>query len=214
MRRFVIAGSVLLMLFIAPTVFMSVRYGAETPSGSTNVALVLGAGLRSDGSPSPVLAARVMAGVKLYESKKVRKLVMSGDNSRALYDEVSAMKDLAVANGVPDVDVLLDYAGFRTLDSCVRIRKVFGQTRVVLVSQGFHLARARFLCADAGVATTTMKADDSRPRRDIVKSQVRELFARWAAVIDTKVMNRQPKFLGDPIDIDNPPPEALRQPAK
>ncbi len=188
------------------------RYGPTSSTPKAEVGLVLGAGLQADGSPSPVLAARVIAGVELYKARTVRKLVMSGDNSRALYDEVSAMKALAVTNGVPADDVLLDYAGFRTLDSCVRIRKVFGQTTVVVVSQRFHLSRARYLCAQAGVTTWTKEADDPRSTREIWKSQVRELLARWAAVIDTQVTHQQPKFLGDPIDIDHPPTDALVQP--
>ncbi len=196
---------------VAPTAWMAVRY----PNGTVNkadVGLVLGAGLYVDGTPSPVLRARVLSGVSLYEQGLVRKLVMSGDNSRDSYDEVSAMKQLAIQNGVSSDDVLLDYAGFRTLDSCVRIRKVFGQQEIIVVSQSFHLGRALFLCADAGVKATGYAAEDPRPVWDRRQSSVRELAARWQAVIDAKVLDKQPKFLGDVIDIDNPPPEALEQP--
>jgi SanA protein len=216
-KRLVQLGSFGLVALVLPSLFMAIRYPSVPVSGQAkvaDVALVLGAGLNADGSAGPVLSARVRAGVALYKARTVRKLVMSGDNSKALYDEVSAMKKLAVAQGVKSDDVLLDYAGFRTLDSCVRIRKVFGQTTVVLVSQSFHLARARFLCADAGVRTYTTSANDPRPRSFILQSQVRELFAKWQAVLDTKVTNRQPKFLGSRIDIDHPPADALQQPLK
>jgi vancomycin permeability regulator SanA len=210
-----VIGTVLLVL---PSLFMAARYPQSQPAATqtrvADVALILGAGLNPDGTAGPVLAARVDAGVALYNAKAVRKLVMSGDNSIALYDEVSAMKTLAVAQGVKSDDVLLDYAGFRTLDSCVRIRKVFGQTAVVLVSQSFHLARARFLCADAGVRTYTYQAVDPRSRSFILQSQVRELFAKWQAVIDAKLTNKQPKFLGPAIDINHPSADVLEQPLK
>jgi SanA protein len=212
-RRIVVAFLAFGCVLVGPSLWMSFRY----PSGDVrraDVGLILGAGLRVDGSPSPVLEARVLAGVSLYQQGLVRKLVMSGDNSVKRYDEVSAMKRLAVQRGVPAQDVLLDFAGFRTLDSCVRIRKVYGQSKVIVVSQAFHLGRAQFLCADAGVEATGFSASDPRPALDRRKSAVREIAARWQAVIDAKVVNRKPKYLGDTIDIDQPPLEALTNPAE
>jgi vancomycin permeability regulator SanA len=178
------------------------------------VALVLGAGLRYDGTPSDVLLSRVEVGVALYKAGKVRKLLMSGDNSLRNYDEVSAMKDAAVALGVPDNDVILDYAGFRTLDSCVRLRKVFGQSTALVVSQGFHLPRAIHLCRWAGVDVVGIEAPDVRVRSRRTLSGIREVPASFQAWLDAHVLGRSPKFLGKPIDIDDPPPEALRQPLR
>ncbi len=216
LRRVAVLGGFGLLVLFGPTLWIAARYqaqGVDLADGrQADVALVLGAGLRADGSPSPVLEARVLAGVQLYQRGVVRKLVMSGDNSRSRYDEVSAMKRLAVERGVPAIDVLLDYAGFRTLDSCVRIRQVFGQTKIIVVSQRFHLGRALFLCADAGVEAHGFAADDPRPQTDRARSAVREVAARWQAVLDAKVFNRQPKFLGDAVDIDRPPAEVLSNP--
>ena len=180
---------------------------------ATDVALVLGAGLTINGQPSDVLSARVEAAMALYNTSKVRKLVMSGDNSRQSYDEVSAMKTLAVQLGAEPNDVLLDYAGFRTLDSCVRIRKVFGQSSVILVSQRFHLPRAIHLCRWAGVEVQGVAADDPRSSRRQRMSAVREVPASAQAWVDAHLFRRQPKFLGPAIDIDNPPAEALLQPS-
>ncbi len=179
---------------------------------SLPVAMVLGAGLRFDGKPSDVLQARVNTAVSLYKAGKVRVLLMSGDNSLAEYDEVSAMKKAAVALGVPSEHVLLDFAGFRTLDSCVRLRKVFGQTEAVIVSQGFHLPRAIHLCRWAGVAATGVEAPDPRTRPRRIFSGTREIAASFQAWLDAHVLDRGPKFLGEPIDIDNPPADALEQP--
>jgi vancomycin permeability regulator SanA len=190
----------------------SVVDAASRPNPKRDVALVLGAGVLPDGTPSNVLRTRVEAGADLYKRGLVRKLVMSGDNSIANYDEVSAMKNYAETLGVPRADVLLDYAGFRTLDSCVRIRKVFGQKRIYVVSQRFHLPRAIHLCRCAGVDTIGIVAPDPRGRSLRLKSTVREIPAGAIAWTEAHIFGRGPKFLGDPIDIDNPPPEALEQP--
>jgi vancomycin permeability regulator SanA len=177
-----------------------------------DVALVLGAGLRADGKPTDVLQARIDTAVSLYAAGKVHKLLMSGDNSNALYDEVTAMKAAAVANGVPENDVLLDYAGFRTLDSCVRVRKVFGQRQVLVVSQGFHLPRAIHLCRWAGVDAIGVEASDPRGTTFRMRSGVREIPASFQAWIDAHVLGRSAKFLGPTVDINDPPPEVLHQP--
>lgn len=190
----------------------SVDGAADRSDPKRDVALVLGAGLRPDGSPSFVLRTRVEAAAGLYKRGLVRKLVMSGDNSLASYDEVSAMKDYAETLGVSRADVILDFAGFRTLDSCVRIRKVFGQTRIYVVSQRFHLPRAVHLCRWAGVDTIGVIARDPRGKSSRLKSTVREVPASAIAWAEAHIFGRGPKYLGDTIDIDNPPAVALEQP--
>ncbi len=171
-----------------------------------------GPGFERGGRPSLVLAERVKTAAALYHNGTVDKLVMSGDNSKAAYDEVSAMKRLATQLGVAPDDVILDYAGFRTLDSCVRVHKVFGQSRVTVVTQRFHLPRAIHLCRWAGVDAIGVAASDPRGRSSQLKSTIREIPASAQAWFETHIVGRQPKFLGTPIDVDNPPPEALTQP--
>jgi vancomycin permeability regulator SanA len=215
--RFLFRSSIVLAIVVClPRIgFLLTTLSARTQVNDApkrTVALVLGAGLRYDGKPSDVLQARVDVGVALYRAGKVRKLLMSGDNSLRNYDEVSAMKDAAVAAGVPDEDVILDYAGFRTLDSCVRLRKVFGQQSALVVSQGFHLPRAIHLCRWAGVNAIGIEAPDVRAPSRRILSGIREIPASSQAWLDAHVLGRSPKFLGDPINVDNPPPEALRQP--
>ncbi len=185
---------------------------SEVGQRAADVALVLGAGIRPDGTPTPVLAERVRTGVELYQRGAVRKLIMSGDNSRVGYDEVTAMKDLAVSLGVSSGDVLLDYAGFTTMNSCVRLRKVFGQTRAIVVSQRFHLARAIHLCRFAKIDTIGVSAPDPRSPGGRWESTVREVPASTLAWWSVHVFGAEPKFLGPGIDIDAPPPEALEQP--
>jgi vancomycin permeability regulator SanA len=115
------------------------------PVGIVFGALVVGDQL------APVLRERVEAGVALYRAGKVRKLLMTGDNGRQRYDEVTPMKDYAVSLGVPARDVVRDFAGFRTYDSCYRAREIFGVDGAILITQEFHLPRALFLAHRLGL---------------------------------------------------------------
>jgi SanA protein len=198
--------------------WLGMRWGARSAvvrvsrAPKRDVALILGAGITADRQPSRVLQHRIDVGVALYRAGKVRKLIMSGDNSNALYDEVTVMKTAATKAGIPSDDVLLDYAGFRTLDSCVRLRKVFGQTTAIVVSQGFHLPRSIHLCRWAGIEVIGVEAIDDRGRSSRMVSETREVAASLQAWLEAHLLGRSAKFLGDPIDIDNPPAEALSQP--
>lgn len=115
------------------------------------VAIVFGAGLRSNGEPSPLLADRVDAAIELYKVGKVSRLLMTGDNRQANYDEPSAMRRYAVARGVPADRITLDDSGLRTYDSAYRARNVFGITQAVLVTQRYHLPRALYLANWFGI---------------------------------------------------------------
>ena len=108
----------------------------------TPVALVFGAGIRADGRLSPMLADRMDTAIALYQAGKVRKLLVSGDNRFVDYDEPGRMYDYAVARGVPAADVVRDYAGRRTYDTCYRAKAIFGVERALLITQRFHLPRA------------------------------------------------------------------------
>lgn len=170
------------------------------------VGIVFGAKVYESGALSPVLEARVRAAVDLYHAGKVRKLLMTGDNGRASYDEVTAMKRRAVALGVPAVDVVRDFAGFRTFDSCYRAREIFGVDRAVLVTQAFHLNRAVFLARRLGMDAIGFTAPPGMPDSMIRASERRELLARAAAVSDT-LLRRRPKYLGrsEPLFADQRP---------
>lgn len=215
-QRLVVVGLLGTILAILP--WLGMRFGARNAVVSvarapkSDVALILGAGITADKRPSMVLQRRIDVGVDLHRAGKVRKLVMSGDNSDALYDEVTVMKNAAVKAGIPADDVLLDYAGFRTLDSCVRLRKVFGQTKAIVVSQGFHLPRAIHLCRWVGIEVVGVEAVDDRGRSFRAVSTIREVSASLQGWVETHWFGRTAKFLGDTVDIDNPPPEALAQP--
>ena len=159
------------------------------------VALVFGALVQPDGTPSPVVHARVRAAVELYRAGKVRKLLVSGDNGRRGYDEPSGMKALAVRMGVPPEDVVCDFAGFRTYDSCYRARAIFGVERAVLVSQRWHLPRALYLARRLGISSTGLAAEEGLTDNQVRKQRWREALAVPAAVLDM-ARRRRPRFLG------------------
>jgi SanA protein len=157
------------------------------------VAIVFGAGLTRQGLPTPYLYDRVLTSVDLYRQGFVQKILMSGDNRSEGYNEPEAMKKLAVSLGVPEGDIILDYAGLRTYDTCYRARFVFGIRRALLVSQGYHIPRAVYTCNQLGLDADAVSADR---RRYFVGSWLgylaREIAACDAAIADLFLFKPQP----------------------
>lgn len=161
------------------------------------VAIVFGAGLRPDGSAGPVLRDRVQTAVNLYQAGRVEVLLMSGDNRFVEYNEPEAMREHALRLGVPDEDIVLDYAGRRTYDTCYRAAEIFQVDSAVLVTQNFHMPRALFLCNALGVQSVGVEADNTYFRKiSRLIWNTRELFATSQAVWDVYVENPIP-VLGD-----------------
>jgi SanA protein len=167
------------------------------------LALVLGAGLNAAGGPSAMLYDRVDTAVDLYEAGKVRKLLMSGDNSTVNYNEVEVMRRTALELGVPDNDIYMDHAGFNTWDSCYRAKAIFEQNEVTIVTQKFHLPRALYSCNHLGVKSIGVAAD--RQRYDTLQNELREIPALMGLAFRI-ITNDQPRFLGPTIDVDKPQP--------
>ncbi|MET9120764.1 ElyC/SanA/YdcF family protein [Streptomyces sp. NPDC004528] len=196
-RRAVQVVMALCVLALLPATWLYVvtdgrlRTTADVPR--TEVAVVFGAGLW-DGEPSPYLAHRLDAAARLYRAGRIEVVLVTGDNSRADYDEPDAMRAYLAGHGVPDDRVVTDYAGFDTWDSCVRARKIFGVRRAVLISQGFHIRRAVELCRAAGVRSYGVGVDD---RHDVTwyYGGAREVFAAIKALLDV-VFEPDPRFLG------------------
>ena len=163
------------------------------------VALVLGAGLWRDGSPTPALYDRVATAVDLYQAGRVKKLLMSGDNRFVNYNEPAAMKKLAIQLGAPAEDIVLDYAGRRTYDSCYRAKEIFGVRKVVVVTQRFHLDRALFLCDALGIESVGVVAD-RRVYQTMRWWELREVLATAGAWWDVNVRHPVP-VLGEKLPI-------------
>lgn len=168
---------------------------------ATPIALVLGAGLNKDGTPGVVLQDRVKTGASLYFSGKVMKLLLSGDNSSIYYNEPGAMQAYALSLGVPAEDIILDYAGRRTYDSCYRANAIFGADQLIIVTQAFHLPRALFICNSLGIEAYGVAADDSNyNQHSYTFWWVREIMASIVAVWDIYVAKPEP-ILGHPEPI-------------
>lgn len=168
---------------------------ADTPNRP--IAIVFGAGLLRDGSPTAVLRDRVETASELYFAGKVEKLLMSGDNRFIDYNEPGAMRAYALELGVPDEDIVLDYAGRRTYDTCYRAKEIFGANQVVLVTQRFHLPRALLTCNGLGLDAIGVVAD-RRAYRQYAHNfwTLRELPATLVAFVDTFITRPLP-ILGD-----------------
>jgi SanA protein len=171
----------------------------EVPSSP--VAVVFGAGLNRDGTPSPVLRDRVTLDAQLYLSGKVQKLLLSGDNRFTYYNEPGAMRDLALQLGVPDSAIVQDFAGRSTYDTCYRASRIFRVKNAILVTQAYHLPRALFICNTLGLNSFGVAADlRSYPARSYFYWQLREFPATLAAIWDVIVAHPMP-VLGNPEPI-------------
>src|SRR5579883_2374899 len=168
------------------------------------VGLVLGCPKRVPGGGSnPFFENRIQAAAELYFARKVDFLVVSGDNHVQSYDEPMDMKNALVEKGVPKDRIYLDYAGLRTLDSVVRVKEIFLQQKVTIVSQDFHNQRAIFLARHHGIDAIGFDATDVAPQYAL-KTLVREQFAKVKAVLGVYVLRTQPHFLGQKIPLGYP----------
>jgi SanA protein len=162
-----------------------------------DVALVLGAKVYPNGRLSAMLEDRVVSAAELYKAGKVRKLIMSGDNSERTYDEVTAMRQRAIVLGVKSDDVVRDFAGFRTYDSIYRARDLWDVQSALIVTQKFHLPRSIYIARGLGVDAIGFVADRRRYHTaSIQRARTREVLARFAAWLDVNVFHPTPHFLG------------------
>jgi SanA protein len=126
------------------------------------LAIVFGAGYWPGGRPSDALADRMDTAIELYRAGKVNKLLLTGDNRFVNYNEPAVMAEYAFSQGLPREDLVLDYAGRRTYDSCNRAGAIFGVEQATLVTQAFHLPRALYTCDRLGLEVSGIEADRRR----------------------------------------------------
>lgn len=163
---------------------------------SMKVGLVLGCSEQvADGRKNLYFERRIAAAAALFHSGKVVYLLVSGDNSRPDYDEPSDMQRALIAAGVPASRIVLDYAGFRTLDSVVRAKQVFGLNELIVVSQRFHNERAVYLARAHGIRAYGYDALDVRGSVAL-RTRLREVASRLVAVLDVNVLHSRPRFGG------------------
>lgn len=167
-----------------------------------DVALLLGTARKlSSGRENLYFTYRIRATSELYHSSKIKHIIVSGDNHVHSYNEPEDMKKALMENGIPEDRITLDFAGFRTLDSVVRCKKVFQQNKFTIISQKFHNERAIFIANKYGIEAIAFNAKDVGAAYGR-KTRLREHFAKVKAVLDLYLLRKQPKFLGEKITID------------
>jgi len=192
----------LIVLALNAYVVLSVRGEAtddidELPHAQA--AIIPGALVHSDGQMSGMLADRVTRGLELYRAGKVDKIIVSGDHGDWVYDEPDTMRKVLVAEGVPESDIFTDHAGFDTWATMVRAREVFQVDSAIVVTQGFHMARALYLGEAAGLEIHGLTSDLRGYGKQGVKSDIREFPSRVKAVMNTTLDSDV--TLGPPIPI-------------
>lgn len=198
---------IILLIFTVITVNVFVLWvtrgttydAVETVPDGYHTGLVLGTSKYAQGNINLYYKYRIDAAQELYESGKVQKLIVSGDNAQVNYNEPKKMEDDLIARGVPEEDIQQDNAGFRTLDSIIRAKRVFGQDKLVIVSQEFHNKRAVFIAGHEGIDAVGYNALDPYPS-GIARASIREVFARVKLVWDT-LIGTDATVLGEPIKI-------------
>ena len=161
--------------------------------------IVLGCQVKDDGSLSHMLRDRLMRGFEVYEAGAAPKLLMSGDHGREDYDEVGAMKNYAIENGVPSENVFMDHAGFSTYESIFRAKEIFEADRIIIVTQQYHLYRALYIARRMGIEAYGV-ASDYRTYVGQVSRDIREVLAR-VKDFGTSVFKPDPAYLGETIPI-------------
>lgn len=169
-----------------------------------NVAVLLGTSRLVGGQKNIFFFTRIEAAAQLYHAGKVKKIIVSGDNSEMNYNETDDMRRELVKLGVPDEDIVNDHAGFRTLDSVVRAQSVFGQDRIIVVSQRFHIQRAIFIAKAHNIDADGYVAADPVQRRAFYKVMAREYLARVKALLDCYILGTEPRFPGPPEPLTFP----------
>lgn len=200
-----IVMAVLLYLLLAPlVVYMNYRksvFKDISEVQKTAIGIVLGAGVTPNGEPRDMLQDRLDLAADMYTDGVIDKILLTGDNREENYNEPAAMFNYLVdKREVPEIDIVLDYAGRRTYDSCARANEIFELDNAILISQGYHLPRSIFLCDHLGVSATGISATLHNKYDGEMFFKLREFFAIHKAIWDVYVVS--PSYVGgDVIDI-------------
>lgn len=204
----IILGLLITLTFISVVAFNSIiesnaknkTFNIAENTPTNKVGLLLGtAKWLKQGGINPYFEYRITATVALFNADKITYILVSGDNGSQYYNEPSEFKKELVKRGIPEDRIILDYAGFRTLDSVVRAKEVFGQTSITIISQEFHNKRAIYLAEKHGIKAVGFNAKTVEGTNGL-KTQLREYLARTKVFLDI-LFNVKPKFLGEKISI-------------
>ena len=209
MRKILISIFVLIALTLLFLLFSNIWIVSYGKSRSVSliedlkprdVALVLGTSSSRNGKEENLFFTyRMKAAADLYHSGKVKHFILSGDNSNKKYNEPQDMKNKLIALGVPQTAITLDFGGRRSLDSVVRCKKIFQQSKIIIVSQAFHNYRALFIAKYSGIDAIGFNA--KYPSESSSKIILREILARPKAVLDLFIFKTKPKIMGEKENI-------------
>lgn len=161
--------------------------------------IILGCGIYDDGSLSPMLRDRLLRGLELYNEGAAPKILMSGDHGRKEYDEVNAMKQYAIDNGVLSENIFMDHAGFSTYESIYRAKEIFEADKVIIVTQEYHVYRALYIAEQFGIDAYGVSADLNAYAGQTMRD-FREVLARCKDFAMC-IFKPEPTFLGEVIPI-------------
>lgn len=211
-----IVGGLCFFLFMVLALFRISSYAFDSYDSLNDlpynkVGLLLGTSSHTtEGSKNPFFVNRIHAAVLLYKKGKIDYILVSGDNRHPSYNEPRQMMNALLREGVPMDRIVADFAGFSTIDSVVRASRVFMLKDVTIISQGFHNERALFIAAHSGMNAIGFNALDPSSKISHFWVYFREIFARIKCVLDIYLLDTQPTFLGEPIQIgDNPMPKEI-----
>lgn len=161
--------------------------------------LVLGAGLKPDGTPNHMLRDRLDKGIEMYREGAAPKILLSGDNGQVEYDEVNAMKDYVLKAGIPSEDIFMDHAGFSTYESMYRAKDIFLVKKAIVVTQKYHQYRALYMARGLGIESWGITAE-SRTYSGQLYRDAREILARDKDFLKM-IVKPEPTYLGNTIPI-------------
>ncbi|MEP6677041.1 MAG: ElyC/SanA/YdcF family protein [Ferruginibacter sp.] len=209
-KRRILRTAVVFLFIVAALVFFCNRAVQNAAAGKlyTDVqeipfrktGLLLGTSKYDDnGKVNPFFLYRIQAAVALLKAGKIKYIIVSGDNGSTDYNEPEQMRQDLIAAGIDSTVIFPDYAGFRTFDSVVRLKEIFGQDSVTFISQRFHNERAIYIASKEGIDAIGFNAADVYKKAGF-RVQLREKFARVKVFLDF-IFGKKPKFLGKQINL-------------
>ena len=193
-------GVLIINLIIVGSTSDQILSVEEAAKKDADCIIVLGAGVKPDGTPTWMLEDRILVGEELYQKQAAKKLLMSGDHGLVTYDEVNTMKGYCISDGIPSEDIFMDHAGFETYDTMYRAKEVFGAKKVIIVTQKYHLYRSLYIANKLGLEAYGVSADLRGYGSMQTYREVREWLARVKS-FGKCILKPEPKYLGDFIDI-------------
>ncbi len=209
LKKLLIIFSILAMIFII--LFFSLQlyvdnfskpyiYNDKANFPNCDAVMVLGASVYKNGTPSPILKERLLQAYELYKEGYAKKIIVSGDHGSDDYDEVNTMKNFLIEKGIKDEDIFMDHAGFDTYDSMYRAKMIFKVNSLIISTQNFHIKRAVYISRKLGTKAYGYPSEDKK-QYNMAYLNFRESFAKIKAVLETDILKRKPKHLGQSIPI-------------